>query len=54
LNFSSVFFVLGESSVALSSPRSVQVSKSGRLRGVHGSGSFVVGNDRVIVINVSF
>ena len=50
----SVFFVLGESGITFSSPRSIKVSKSSRLRGVHGSGGFVVGNDRVIVINVRF
>jgi hypothetical protein len=46
--------VLTESEVAFSGPRSVEFSESSRFRGVHSGSSLVVGNDRVIVINVSF
>jgi hypothetical protein len=54
LNFSGVFFILGESGVALIGPGFVEFSESSRFSGVHLSGSFVVSNDRVIVLNVSF
>ena len=45
---------MSESEVAFSGPRSVEFSESSRFRGVHSGSSFIVGNDRVIVINVSF
>jgi hypothetical protein len=40
--------------VAFSCPRGVKLSKSSRFSSVHGSGGFVVRNDRMVVINVSF
>ena len=49
-----VFLILRESGVTLSGPRGIELSKSGRLRGVHLSSSLVIGNDRVIVFNVRF
>jgi hypothetical protein len=45
---------LGESSVTLLGPRIEKLSESFELRGVHSGSGFIVGNDRVIVINVSF
>ena len=43
---------MSESGVALGGPGGVQLSESGGLGGVHSGGSLVVGDDRVIVINV--
>ena len=43
-----------ESHVALSSPSVEEFSESSRFRSVHSGSGLVVGNDRVIVINVSF
>ena len=54
LHFRSVFSILSESLVALGSPRIEELSESSRFRSVHSGSSLVVGNDRVIVINVSF
>ena len=42
-----------ESHVALSSPSVEEFSESSRFRSVHSGSGLVVGNDRVIVINVS-
>ena len=43
-----------ESHIALSGPSVEEFSESIRFRSVHSGSGLVVGNDRVIVINVSF
>lgn len=54
MNFRSIFSILSESRIALGGPRLKELSESSRFRFVHSGSSLVVGNDRVIVINVSF
>ena len=46
------FIVSGESGIALHGPRLEEFSESSRLRGVHFSSGFVVGDNGVVVIDV--